>query len=402
MDNDSVGKAHNPNLIIREGKNSFEKFEVVQQIHLSPSKDESAGQLGEKMLHEFFAMVLGPDSIFDTGYVYLKGEERGKETTRKVEVSDGAVIYEDSLFLLQIKTREPSISDDAESLEKWISKMTKKAAQQSRETISFLEQFPTLEVKNYLEEPRTLRTKNYNLISLLILVFPDISIVENIPPQKLIRNNIKEQLQGVPLLRTSANELINIYAMSQTPLVVEYLRMMQYQDDHMLNNDIVRYLEIFSYEENFLLYEFNKEIYNLVHQKKINKHASKRLTSGLDYLYSSEKQAINEHFDNDRDRIYAFAVKETNTTYCLISLHAKEKSHTINTAVDAAKEELRTRRSQNPKLEEMANFLLLIQYTTLDNQVFYVLIPELTKDINRIYIPEKELPSLSRLLNKIQ
>lgn len=204
------------------------------------NRDRNAsGTHGEKLTLEFFEKVVGSANVLVPAlYASVLGE---------IELNDGMVLYGDTLYILQVKTRNPEAEWSPNGIEKWMRQRGKEAVHQSKKTQKFFEENPVIQIKKD-NQKFDFDTTGLQLVSLVILVMSDLDNLHLIEdPRALRRSNMHLTHEGVlPLMRITLNELYAMWAASHDDSVMKYLRWLQDQPRCTVGDEYRRFMEEFS------------------------------------------------------------------------------------------------------------------------------------------------------------
>lgn len=252
------------------------------------SKD--VGKEGEIKTLNLFSNVVGAQNVFI--------DPRDKE----LELCDGIIRYGDTLFFIQLKTRNEVASET--SLDRWVEKQTKKVSSQRKSTISQLNNNDKdyLIVEDLRGKANKLKWKRYNIVFLLILAVEDAAEVKTLQEYRRKRTNDKEQEEEYPLIRILLNDIFMIDSALPDAfkfLIMEYLRAIQYQTVHYLGKDWDHFLSKFPIADiRFYLPLFSQNLMQNFKDGRISKTASKKIIGHIDHIANEDRHAIDYHLNN--------------------------------------------------------------------------------------------------------
>lgn len=241
------------------------------------------------------------------------------------EISDGIILYGNTAFLLQIKSRNKP-SSEMQYFEKEIDKvedLVSTAYKQAKVSLKYLKEHQDVLFEDMNNNPVKINYSDYNWISLILInhaSFEELNFVKSL----IIDNDVK--IRGVPRVVLSFQDLENISAsFERIPYyVLNYLRRLQYQPNHTLGNDN-RYKHFLNYRlynsnvDDFFI-EYEKVIMDLFSTKKeFIKSMADRLIYSLDNmdlsemsriqkLYMDKKIYSGEYFDKARNGLKDFFI----------------------------------------------------------------------------------------------
>lgn len=162
-----------------------------------PIPSIKAGEYGEQKMLDLFSTIVGKENVFYGPKLKIK--QSNGVLKSEVELCDGIVRYGDTLFLIQLKTRNKSASSsisDMENYPKWLIAKTKRASKQRKDTIKWLNEWHEnfLPCNNLTGEEIKLNWKKYNLVSILLFAVDDANDITQLDSKIKERTNDKEQL----------------------------------------------------------------------------------------------------------------------------------------------------------------------------------------------------------------
>lgn len=208
-----------------------------------------------------------------------------------IEISDGIILYGDTAFLMQIKSRNKEIDDvagDFTTEKKKIERLISKAYSQTLDSLDYIEKQGEVTFDNKNNERVNISYKDYNWISLILINHAELNEINSIEPLEYDNDINRRKVPRVIMSLQDLEDMSNVF--KRVPYyILNYLRRMQYQSAHELGNDMRRFAnfvieDIHDYNRINFFIEFEKVISNLYESKQISKEASKDLLCGLDLM----------------------------------------------------------------------------------------------------------------------
>lgn len=224
------------------------------------------------------------------------------------EISDGIILYGDTAFLLQIKSRnkEPEAgAEDFTAEVKKIESLISKAYKQTLDSLTYLEQQGEVIFENYEDESVTVRYSDYNWVALILINHAGLDEINSTKIVQSDNDTIKRKIPRVIMSFQDLEDMSNVF--ERVPFyILNYLRRLQYQPKHELGNDMRRFgnfvLEgIHDYSRFNFVIEFEKIILTLHGSNQISKEIAKDLLYGLDYMHivalSNQQKSFASKFE---------------------------------------------------------------------------------------------------------
>lgn len=225
------------------------------------------------------------------------------------EISDGIILYGDTAFLMQIKSR--NIDPDKENLDgraetRKVRELVSDAYKQVKNNIEYLKRTGTVVFKNQNNSPVSVRYEDYNWVGLVLINHAKFNDINSYKPLDLDNNSENRE---VPRVILSFQDLEDMsISFNRTPYYfLNYLRSLQYQPSHTLGDDFRRYSTylvagIHDYTRHNYFIEYEKVIMEMYETKQMNKAITKNLLFGLDHTLIETKinlqEAFRRKFDN--------------------------------------------------------------------------------------------------------
>lgn len=387
-------------------KNAIE--DLPAHIMNLPSND--VGKFGEEETLKFFKLLAGPQNVFDGPLIRIKDEHKN---TQEVELCDGIIRYGDTLFFIQLKTKQTSKSSPSD-YNKWVLRKTKDVSRQRKKTISWLQQIgdSKIEVIDGRKKINQLNWKRYNIVFLLILIVDDPKNINSKNGAITTRLNKKEQIEGYPLIRILFNELLLMNQFPnhfQQPLILEYLRMLQYQPAHYLKENFIGFGERFIDPKPKFFPGCSTLISELFKNNRFEKHTTKRILGPIDFLQINIKQDIENYLmDPDEDNPVAI-IRPSSENNKPIYIFSRMSAMQGVSSIKEASKRIKDKIYELPYNEQYKELSIDIAQDTIIAFVFYVALTgsnscffiSISDPLNKLGVPYNfnyDLPSIKFLV----
>lgn len=234
----------------------------------------------------------------------------------EIEISDGIILYGDTAFLMQIKSRNKKleeVSNNFKSEKRKIESLISHAYKQTNDSIKYIKDENFVVFENQLNNPVEISYHDYNWVSLIIvnhLNLDELNEIGNIESD----NSSDRVIPRVIISMQDLEDMSNLFERTAV-YILNYLRRLQYQPNHELGNDMRRFanfplMDIHDYNHVNFFIEYEKSINSLYEDKKISKEISKSLLSGLDILNISDMEKFQKSFKKKFDDTFEYPLKD--------------------------------------------------------------------------------------------
>lgn len=180
----------------------------------------NAGHTGEQETWNLFLdLGVPPELVFKPGFVSIAG-------IGEYEVSDGLIIYGDTAFLLQVKTRTASNEGrDIEWMRDKIRDSRYRAYNQAIKSLEIIEEHGGVWFENFKGEKRFIKKEDYNWTALIVLAYNE--LIPAPPTRYVVQEGEQEELNRITITLKELKDIARIY--NDPKLLLNYLRRIQYQ-----------------------------------------------------------------------------------------------------------------------------------------------------------------------------
>lgn len=180
----------------------------------------NSGHTGEQETWNLF-LELGvpPELVFKPGFVNVAG-------IGEYEVSDGLIIYGDTAFLLQVKTRTASNENrDIEWMRDKIRDSRYRAYGQALKSLELIRENGGVWFENFKGEKRFIKEEDYNWTALIVLAYNE--LIPAPPTRYVVQEGESEELNRITITLKELKDIARVY--NDPKLLLNYLRRIQYQ-----------------------------------------------------------------------------------------------------------------------------------------------------------------------------
>jgi hypothetical protein len=281
-----------PTMVMHVGdRGIFIDHSPVKKSKPTPVGDTTNGHLAEQEVLDFFAEVgVSKKNIFNPRLYTFEGES-------EIEVSDGIILYGDTAFLLQTKSRNvEKLSDFAKEKNK-MSSLKNQASKQVQKSVTAIDRAGGITFTNLDGEEKLIKVKDYNWVGLILLSY-------NESPVHAGNRIFFENNSEIPRVIITVNELEKIRSTGSNPSqLLNYLRRMQYQPRHKVGGEISRYFEfvdsgIYPFYEPSLLIELDKAVHIAFERKNLSAKHAKEVLYPIDFMQLGPLSDLQDAFYN--------------------------------------------------------------------------------------------------------
>lgn len=270
-----------PNMVISEKENSFmirrEHGIKKRETPLGRSNGESAEEEVRQILVE---AGLPKSAIFKSALYTTEGGER--------EVGDGLLLYGETAFMIQIKSRNVEAGELGEET-KWGQKKKTQAYAQAKLSLNWLEEEGGLRFEAIDGSHKEIRRDQYNWVALVVLNYNEAPFTMD---NDLLR--VGNCDSSLPRVVIATHDLEEIGSLSRSPLMfISYLRKLQFQSQHRVGEEWDRLYGLIDAgvypapvdRKPYALLEFEKAITASKFKGEIPLPDALQLRKGLDYAH---------------------------------------------------------------------------------------------------------------------
>lgn len=202
-------------------ENHFTDTDPISNSDTTRSRQRfNSGHTGEQETWNLF-LELGvpPELVFKPGFVNVAG-------IGEYEVSDGLIIYGDTAFLLQVKTRTASNENrDIEWMRDKIRDSRYRAYGQALKSLELIRENGGVWFENFKGEKRFIKEEDYNWTALIVLAYNE--LIPAPPTRYVVQEGESEELNRITITLKELKDIAKVY--NDPKLLLNYLRRIQYQ-----------------------------------------------------------------------------------------------------------------------------------------------------------------------------
>lgn len=202
-------------------ENHFTDTDPISASDTTRSRQRfNSGHTGEQETWNLF-LELGvpPELVFKPGFVNVAG-------IGEYEVSDGLIIYGDTAFLLQVKTRTASNENrDIEWMRDKIRDSRYRAYGQALKSLELIRENGGVWFENFKGEKRFIKEEDYNWTALIVLAYNE--LIPAPPTRYVVQEGESEELNRITITLKELKDIARVY--NDPKLLLNYLRRIQYQ-----------------------------------------------------------------------------------------------------------------------------------------------------------------------------
>jgi hypothetical protein len=200
----------------------------------SPAFTNGGAEGEEKTWQLFLDMGVPPEFVYKPAYIRVDG-------VGDYEISDGVIIYGDTAFLLQIKTRTTSVEGrDVDWLRDKLRDSRCKAYSQAISSLDLLKEKGGAWFENFNGERHFLRAEDYNWTALIVLAYNE--LIPAPPVRYAVQEDASETLNRLTITLKELRDISTIYG--NPLLLLNYLRRVQYQGVDCIGYEVIRFFQM--------------------------------------------------------------------------------------------------------------------------------------------------------------